>query len=99
MRAYWSTVTILHLLAAGHLGGEPVYRRLLEVGPFSTSIFGRGWVRIGRALPADCGVLALRIEKPSNVTLSGTNSLLDFCSLARGGCLRICREFVTLPGT
>src|SRR5262249_55817355 len=42
MRAYWSTVTILHLLATGHLGGEPVYRRLLEVGPFSASILSWG---------------------------------------------------------
>ena len=47
---------------------------------------------------ADYGALARRIEKPSKVTLSGANSRLNVCSLARGGCSPICQEFVTLPG-
>src|SRR5689334_16750553 len=46
MRAYSSTLTILHLLWPGsQLGepaGEPVYRRSLRVGPFSTRILPWG---------------------------------------------------------
>src|SRR5262245_4858982 len=46
MRAYSSTLTILHRLWPGSpLGkpaGEPLYRRSLRVGPFSTRILVRG---------------------------------------------------------
>src|SRR5262249_12028465 len=46
MRAYSSTLTILHLLWPGSPRGEPVgepaYRRSLRVGPFSTRILAGG---------------------------------------------------------
>src|ERR1700681_2369622 len=65
MRAYSSMVTIPHLLAAGTLGGVPVYRRCLRVGPFSTSISSsRGTVfdeHYHKALPLLC-----RYRHPGN---------------------------------
>ena len=83
---------------------------ILTWGPPSESISRRSTVRIGLATAdrplegaprkdAAYGAIARRIEKPSNVILSGANLLLNVCSLARGGCSPICHEFVTLPGT